>query len=140
MAKVINFDAGVQEYEIGGAVVKFNPTDFFFAERVVNVFDKMDALQQQYQGKLQAITDDREVFNICRDVNRRMMNIFDDLFQADVSTKIFGGGSLFAIANGLPVWANCLFAVMDEIDATIMEEQKKTSPRLEAYLKKYQRS
>ena len=41
--------------------------------------------------------------------------------------------------SGLPVWCNLLLALMDEMDAALVREQKASNPRLKKYLDKYQR-
>lgn len=136
MAKILNFSNGVQEYDINGATVKFNGTDYVFAERLVNTFDRMEGLQQKYKGQLQARSGN-DVFKACRAIDREMRDVIDALFADKVADKIFGTCSCYALADGLPVWVNLIFAVMDEIDDTIISEQKKTDPRLDAYLAKY---
>ena len=37
----------------------------------------------------------------------------------------------------LLVWANLLFAIMDEMDETVMREKKAMNPRIAKYTKKY---
>lgn len=138
MSKVIQFQTGIEEYDINGAVVKFNPTDYQFAERLVSVFDKMDALQQQYQGQMQVTQGNHaKTFQACRDIDKKMKAVFDDLFQDQVADTLFNGCSCYALAGGLPIWANLMLAIMDEIDGTVKTEVKATNPRLEAYMQKY---
>ena len=138
MAKILNFSNGIQEYSINGATVKFNGTDYVFAERLINVFDRMDALQTKYKGQLQTKAGS-DVFKACRAIDREMRDVIDALFEDKVADQIFGSCSCYALADGLPVWVNLIFAVMDEIDETVISEQKKTDPRLDAYLAKYNR-
>ena len=45
--------------------------------------------------------------------------------------------NVYALASGLPVWANLLLAVIDKTNASMDEESKKTDDRLNKYLKKY---
>ena len=47
--------------------------------------------------------------------------------------------SIYAIADGLPIWANLMLAIIDEFDASFVAEKKKTNPRIQKYTKKYQR-
>lgn len=44
---------------------------------------------------------------------------------------------MYALAEGLPLWANLLFAIMDEMDETVMREKKAMNPRIAKYTKKY---
>lgn len=139
--KELNFDLGVEEYQIGDATVKFNPTDVYFVERISNVFERMDGLQVKYKGQLETVKDGTAAFNICRTIDRDMRKIIDDLFgEKEISSKIFGTISLFSIAkNGLPVWANLLLTLMDEVDDAVVTAQAESNPKLEEYLKKYSR-
>ena len=47
--------------------------------------------------------------------------------------------NVYALSDGLPVWANLMLTIMDEIDTTFAREQKATNPRISKYTKKYQR-
>ena len=50
MAKALNFDTGVSEYDINGtAKVRFNPTDAEFVERLYNTFKTLEEQQDELQ-------------------------------------------------------------------------------------------
>ena len=66
-----------------------------------------------------------------------MRAVINDLFADDVADGIFGKTSCFALADGLPIWCNVIFAIMDEVDAEIVTQKQRTDPRLNAYLAKY---
>ena len=68
-----------------------------------------------------------------------MRRIIDGVFQAEVSGDLFGGMNVYAIAGGLPVWCNLLLAVMDEMDAACIKEQRMMSPRVQGYIDKYRK-
>ena len=55
----------------------------------------------------------------------------------DICTPLFGELNLYALANGFPIWANLLFALVDEMDTAYAREQKLTNPRISKYTKKY---
>ena len=78
------------------------------------------------------------MFAVGREMDAEMRQIIDGVFGA-VSDSIFGGMNTYAMADGLPVWCNFIFAVMDTIDTTFAREQKAMNPRLEKYAKKYHR-
>ncbi|MBQ9720270.1 MAG: hypothetical protein IJV64_06200 [Oscillospiraceae bacterium] len=65
--------------------------------------------------------------------------MIDGALGAGCCAAVFGTMNVYALAKGLPVWANLLLAVIDEIDTTFAREQKATNPRLEKYLKKYRK-
>ena len=66
-----------------------------------------------------------------------MRTEIDNLFGEPICDKIFGNMSVCALADGLPVWANFMISVIDEIDKGITIEQKKTNPRVQKYMQKY---
>ena len=65
--------------------------------------------------------------------------MIDDVFSQPVCAALFGGMNVYAFADGQPVWCNLLLALMDEMDAALVREQKASNPRLKKYLDKYQR-
>lgn len=130
------------DYEIGGAVITLNPTDAKFAARLVSAFDGLDALEAQMQDALNK--DDGAVAELER-IDREMRAVINKMFAgiqytpqgSNIADLICGGVSLYAISDGLPVWTNLLLALMDEVDEAITSQQAASDPRVEAYLKKY---
>ena len=138
MADII-FDSGLVEYNLNGRCkVVFNPTDMAFIERVFEVFDTLDEKQESYRTAIDS-KDGKEVFDIARRMNEEMRELIDGVFDTDVSSALFGEMSVYAVANGLPVWANLLLAVMDEMDSAFAREKKLTNPRIQKYTQKYRR-
>ena len=52
---------------------------------------------------------------------------------------LFPDMNCYALADGLPVWINLMFAIAEEVEAAYDSEQKKTDPRVRSYDQKYQR-
>ena len=44
--------------------------------------------------------------------------------------------SLFTIADGLPIWANFILAIIDTLEGDFAEQKKKTNPRVAKYTAK----
>jgi hypothetical protein len=57
----------------------------------------------------------------------------------DVCTPLFGEMNLFASAGGLPVWANLLLAIADEVQASMDSELKHREARIRKYTEKYKK-
>ena len=72
-----------------------------------------------------------------RKLDGEMREIINDVFEFDVCSGLFGELNVYALAEGLPLWANLLFAIMDEMDETVMREKKAMNPRIAKYTKKY---
>lgn len=136
--KELNFETGLVEYKInGGTTVRFNPTDSNFVKRLFAAYETLDGKQDFYKRRVETMADKREVFVFAKEQDEEMRGIIDGLFDEPVSEGIFGAMNVYALADGLPVWCNLMFAVMDEVDTGFAREQKATNPRLEVYRKKW---
>lgn len=136
----LTFETGLRTYSLNDACeVRFNPTDISFAQRLFEAFDALEQKQEDYQHQAAALTEPREIFAFARERDLEMRELLDAVLEAPVCAALFGGMNLYAMASGLPVWCNLLFAIMDKMDAALIQEQKAGNPRLKKYLEKYQR-
>ena len=134
--KELNFDLGLNEYDLGGKVtVKFNPTDVSFLEKLSESFATLDRIQEEV--KREEISDEKDVYNLAKNLDTKMREIIDALFGQDVCTPLFGEMNLFASAGGLPVWANLMLAIADEVQDSMDSELKKREARIRKYTEKY---
>lgn len=138
--KELSIGTGVVTYSLNGTCeVSFNPTDSVFIEKLFNAFDTLDNRQESYKDEVSKNADKRELFVIARKMDGEMREIINDVFDEDVCSALFGDMNVYALSDGLPVWANLMLTIMDEIDTTFAREQKATNPRISKYTKKYQR-
>lgn len=136
--KELSFDTGLVTYNLNGAAqVTFNPTDISFVERLFNTFDALDKKQEAYKAEKDRTPDNKEIFDLARKWDEEMRGMIDAVFGEPVSETVFGGMNVYAMANGLPAWANLMLALMDETDTAYAREQKAMNPRLKKYLEKY---
>lgn len=136
----LNFDTGLVTYSLNGKCeVTFNATDMDFCERLFNVFDTLERKQSDYEDRIAKMADKREGFLFMRERDAEMREQIDSLFDASVCAAAFGRMNVFALADGLPVWCNLMFAVMDQIDNTFAREQKATNPRIQKYTDKWKK-
>ena len=134
--KELNFDLGLNEYDLGGKVtVKFNPTDVSFLEKLSDSFATLDKIQEEV--KLEEISDEKDVYNLAKNLDAKMRDIINALFDTDVCTPLFGEMNLFSSAGGLPVWANLMLAIADEVQAYMSNELKERENRIRKYTEKY---
>ena len=137
--KPLNFSTGLEEYSLNDRVtVKFNPTDAAFLEKLTALFLSLDALQEEASA-LQETTPEEEVFPLAKSLDTRMRELLDGFFGQPVCEPLFGSMNLFASAGGLPVWANLLLAVSEEVEAAMQGELKKREARIAKYTAKYAR-
>lgn len=136
--KELTFDTGLVTYNINGACeVSFNPTDSSFVEKLFDAFDMLDKRQEDYKAEIERTKTNREVFETARKMDSEMRNIINDVFGLEVCSAVFGTMNVYAMADGLPVWANLLLTIMDEIDTSFAKERKATDSRIAKYTKRY---
>lgn len=134
----IKFDTGIVTYTLNESCqIAFNPTDSFFVERLYKTFDELDKKQDAYNAEVERIADKKEIFEIARKRDAEMRDMIDEALGTPVCGDLFGGMNVYAMADGLPAWANLLLAVMDEIDTSFAREQRMTNARIKKYTAKY---
>ena len=137
--KSLSFPAGIEEYQLNDRVsVRFNPTDMNFLEKLAAAFEKLDALQEEVRASRETITDEREVFPLARDLDAKMRAILNELFDAEICEPLFGSMNLFASSGGLPVWANLMLAISEEVQNSMSSELAAREKRIAKYVAKYQ--
>ena len=130
--KALNFSDGLEEYNLNDRVtVRFNPTDASFLERLAALYEKLDALQDS--------TSEEEVFPLAKNLDARMRALLDEFFGVPVCEPLFGSMNLFASAGGLPVWANLLLAVTEEVESAMQGELTAREARIAKYTDKYRK-
>lgn len=136
----IRIETGVVSFNINDKVtIEFNPTDAEFVEKIFDVFNSMDERQERYQTLVQKAANKKEVFEIARRESNEMREVIDNLFEQPVCEPLFGKMNVLALADGLPVWANLMLAIFDQIDTTFAREQKATNQRIKKYTERWKK-
>ena len=137
--KQLQFSDGLEEYRLNDRVtVRFNPTDASFLERLSELFSRLDALQEEVSA-LQESTPEEEVFPLAKSLDARMRDLLDGFFGQPVCEALFGSMNLFASAGGLPVWANLLLALTEEVESAMQGELSAREARIAKYTAKYKK-
>lgn len=144
-SKALHIETGVVSYTLNDAVtICFNPTDTGFVEGIFKTFSDLDAKQEaikadvaKLKAEIDAGGDKHKVFDYMREKDAEMREMIDTALGQPVCDALFGGLNVYALASGLPVWANLLLALIDEIDTTYAQEQKMTDVRIRKYSSKY---
>lgn len=139
MAKQLTFDTGLVEYEINGAVtVRFNPADAAFTEKLYNCFTELESRQAEFQARVDEIGDDgAEMFAYANERDAEMRGIIDGLLGDGVANALFPDMNCYALADGMPVWINLMFAIAEEIEGAFSREQKRSDPRMRQFSDKH---
>lgn len=136
----IRFDTGVQEFSVnGGRTIRFNPADIGFAETLYSVIAKINTIDEETRKKREATTDYAKIFDYNRAADKRMREVVDTVFGEGFCADVFGGIRLLALADGLSIVENFVFAVLDQMDASITDNLAKRDARIAKYTAKYQK-
>ena len=156
--KELSFATGLVSYKVnGGAEIIFNPPDTEFSKKIMGIFHDLRDKQEEYSKLLtsgdsinpNAALDDPEaaselinqtdaMLDAIAQMDKDMRVSIDTAFgKPGTADAVFGDLSLYAYADGLPLWANFLLAVIDEMPATAEKQAQLTDPRLRKYVGKY---
>ena len=121
-----------------GRCVIFNPADAGFAEDLYGLVSKISDIHEKAVKKQNATTDPAMRFDINRAEDAEMRAAVDALFGDGFCADVFRT-RLFAMAGGLTVAENFLYALIDKMDASITENMAKRDSKIRKYIDKYKK-
>ena len=129
----IKVNTGLVDYDLGGKVtVSFNPTDAAFGKAISDAIERIIAL---HDAPLPEESDALLGEILRRDEEAR--GIIDNIFGKEVCAPLFGTISVFAIADGFPLWTNLLMAFVDQMNEAGAKAAADIQKRINKYTKKY---
>lgn len=136
----INFQTGVLEMSVNGKrTIRFNPADVGFMETLYSLMAKVDTIDKESQAKRAKTQDPAKIFDNYRASDTRMREAVDAVFGDGFCDDVFDGVRLVALADGLTVLENFIFAVLDHMDDTVKENLAKRDSRIAKYTDRYER-
>ena len=139
--KELNFETGLVEMAVnGGRTVKFNPADIGFLETIYGLLAKIEAIESDTEKKRAKTDDLAKLFDCARNSDKRMREAVDAVFGEGFCADVFPGIRLVAMADGLTVLENFIFAIVDEMDESVLDNLAKRNDRIAKYTAKYQGS
>lgn len=137
MADIV-FSTGVVEMSVnGGRTIKFNPSDVGFAEVLFSLVSKIEDIDKKRQEKTEKCTDNAKAFDYYRASDKQMREAVDAVFGENFCADVFDNVRLIALADGLTVIENFIFAVLDQMDEDIAANVEKRNARIAKYTEKY---
>lgn len=121
-----------------GRFVIFNPSDVGFAEDLYGLVSKISKIHEQKVKEHEAAKDEADYFDISRAEDKEMRSAVDALFGDGFCADVFKT-RLFAMAGGLTVIENFLFAIIDKMDASITDNIANRDGRIGKYTEKYRK-
>lgn len=137
--KELNFETGLMEMAVnGGRTIRFNPADIGFLDLLYGLLGKIEAIEAETRKKQGQTEDLAKLFDRSRASDKRMREAVDSVFGEGFSADVFPGIRLTAMAGGLTVLENFIFAIVDEMDESVRDNLAKREGRIAKYTAKYQ--
>lgn len=138
MTRELTFATGLVTYTVnGGAQITFNPTDETFIKRFYECFDALDSMQADFERSSSSAEGFDGSLAVFSDFDVRIRELLDGLFGDGTCKALFGEMNSFALADGLPLWANFMLAIADEIAERFDDEHGRTQARMNEHNGKY---
>ncbi len=137
--KTLNFDTGIVTYSLNDKCeISINPTDDKLVSRLISLVDKLGAKREEYAASMHK-AEVKDAYDVSCRYDAEMRAEIDAALGGAVCAAVFGEMSVLAMADGLPVFCNLIFAILDEVSAGWAMESQKTSERMEKYIAKYKK-
>lgn len=137
----LRFSTGVVEMAVnGGRTIRFNPADIGFLDTLYSLLGKLESIQADEDKKKAKKDDPAKFFDYNRICDKRMKDAVDSVFGEGFCNDVFQGVRLFALAEGLTVIENFIFAIIDKMDESVRENMAQRNDRMAKYTEKYQKS
>ena len=88
----LNIDCGLEEYAVGGAVLRFNPTDPNLYARFMQLEGQLGQLRKELEQKVSAATEASQVLTVLEETDRTFKDLLTRVFgpQNDFSKLMEG--------------------------------------------------
>lgn len=134
----LTIETGLVELDINGKrTIQLNPSDAGFVETLYGLVSKLDVIHQDIAEKAKGEEDAVKRFDLSRAEDKQMREAVDDVFGAGFCADVFPSIRLFALADGLTVIENFLYALLDKMDEDITANVAKRDARIKKYTDKY---
>lgn len=135
----IRFDTGIQPFQINdGVSVEFCPTDSDFAKKLWDLFEELESMQHEYAKRSEHETDAKKIFDLAHQFDKEIRDKIDAIFGKSICADVFKTNVL-ALGDGLPVWANLMLSILDQMDTNFDIEKAKTNARVKRYTERWAR-
>lgn len=134
------FESGLVELEVNdsGRIIRLNPADAGFAETLYDLVRQLNAIHKEKSAATKDAPED-EQFSLRRSEDAAMREAVDAIFGEGFCGDVFPGMRLFALAEGLTVVENFIFALLDRMDEDITSNLAKRDARIAKYTAKYKK-
>lgn len=142
--EAVNLSSGIRRLPVivdgfdTGRVVMFNSADQEFAEELYALVHKIGTIHEEKNKQREKETDILKKFEINRAEDAEMRAAVDYVFGEGFSADVFQT-RLFALSDGMTVVENFLFALLDEMEASVTDNIARRDSKLRKYTDKYKK-
>ena len=118
----LNFDIGIKAYEIGGGVLRFNPSDPNVYARFIETGEKLSEIEKRMVAKAKELGTENAgatMLKLMEETDREMKDMLTWVFGAQNDfDAIFCGANILCVgANGERVITNFIHAIQPIMEA-----------------------
>lgn len=136
----LSVETGLVELTVNGKhTIQINPSDAGFADTLYCLVSKLESIHKEKNAAAEAEKDPIARFDISRSEDAEMRKAVDAVFGEGFCADVFDGIRLFAMAEGLTVIENFLYALLDKMDQDITSNLAKRDARIAKYTSKYRK-
>lgn len=137
----IEFDDGFREYTINGdpnKVIRIDTADYDLITRADTARKNIEQAVKKYDNiKINpdgsANCSDEEAIAAVTDLSNVIREQMNYIFNADVSSTVFGNASPLSTRKGIPLYERFFNAVIPIIEKDLSEENKQAQKRISKY-------
>ena len=109
----LKVDLGIEEFDLGYGVLRFNPTDPNLYARFLDLEPQLESLQQELSQKTAQAADAAGLLKTLEEIDRQLKDLLTQVFgeENDFSKLLHGVNLLSTAGNGLSVAENLLAAL-----------------------------
>ena len=135
----LKISTGEKEFNINGKyTVRFNPTDINFARRLFAEYSVLEAKQKEYRARVDKAKGE-ELLDLVAGFESETRKEIDNLLGEGLCDAAFGSVSIHALSDGLPIWLTLILAIIDEMDADVLRQEKLQKEKIRKYTAKYEK-
>lgn len=123
--------------------IEINPNDLGIISRFGSTIPKLSNLSEEFMSIGTDAESDDSLESVVRvadkfdEVNNKVIELVNSIFDADVCTPIMKGSSMFTITNGEFAFETIISAILTLYSDTIQTETEKLQAKMKKYTSKY---
>lgn len=136
----LKFEIGLKEMQVnGGRIIRFNPSDEGFLETLYGMIIKVQNILAEMEKKRAKNDDLSKIFDYSRTREKQLREVVDSVFGENFCADVFVDIRMLALADGMTVLENFLYAVIEKMDEDVRDNLARRNSRVQYYTEKYKK-